>query len=110
MSTETLQPVLIDNYGGICTLIDRSDVPVGLSPDCQNVEFFPGGVRSRAGFRQQTSTPLVNIADAFSYTTDGGVRKMLAMVTWGEILTGGVEDATLIVTPLGDVAARTRML
>lgn len=46
---EDCKPVGIDNYGGLCTLMERSDLPVGLSPACRNVEFFPGGVQTRNG-------------------------------------------------------------
>jgi len=47
---EGFEPVVVDTLGGLCTLVERSDLPVGLSPLAKNVEFFPGGVRSRDGF------------------------------------------------------------
>lgn len=48
---EGFEPVVVDTLGGLCTLVERSDLPVGLSPLAKNVEFFPGGVRSRDGFK-----------------------------------------------------------
>ena len=51
MSTEGFTPTVVDQYGGLCTLIDRSDLPVGVSPNASNVKFFPGGVRSRDGIQ-----------------------------------------------------------
>ena len=53
---EDCKPVLVENYGGLCTLIERSDLPVGLSPACRNVEFFPGGVQTRNGTSVVTYT------------------------------------------------------
>lgn len=57
---EGFAPVTIDQFGGLCTLVDRSDLPNGTSPDCQNVEFFPGGVKTRQSiqvYRALTSAP-----------------------------------------------------
>ena len=53
---EDCKPVLVENYGGLCTLMERSDLPVGLSPACRNVEFFPGGVQTRNGTSFVTTT------------------------------------------------------
>jgi hypothetical protein len=47
---EGFEPVVVDTLGGLCTLVERSDLPVGLSPNVKNVEFFPGGVKTRGGF------------------------------------------------------------
>lgn len=47
---EGFEPTVVDTLGGLCTLIERSDLPLGLSPLAKNVRFFPGGVKSRGGF------------------------------------------------------------
>jgi hypothetical protein len=47
---EGFEPVVVDVLGGLCTRIERSDLPIGVSPRAENVRFFPGGVRSRGGF------------------------------------------------------------
>jgi len=47
---EGFEPAVVDTLGGLCTLMERSDLPVGLSPLAKNVKFFPGGVQSRGGF------------------------------------------------------------
>lgn len=39
----------IESFGGLVTLVERMDLPVGASPDCKNVEFVPGAVFSRFG-------------------------------------------------------------
>lgn len=49
MSLETFQPTVVDELGGLNTLVDKPDLRVGSSPDCQNVTFYPGGVKTRAG-------------------------------------------------------------
>ena len=49
---EGFGPTVVDTLGGLCTLVERSDLPVGLSPLAKNVRFFPGGVQSRGGFSE----------------------------------------------------------
>lgn len=77
MSTEGLYPVMVDQYGGLCTLIDRSDLPIGMSPACQNVEFFPGGVRSRSGF--YNFVDMTTVAEQlFSYVSTDNSRYLIS--------------------------------
>ena len=108
MSTEGLTPVVVDQYGGLCTLIDRSDLPVGLSPDCQNVEFFPGGVRSRKGFVVHEAIGFDG-CDLLSHTTPAGYRTLLVLCSSGEIVGGGVESAPAVI-PFSVFAASTTAL
>jgi len=49
---EGFEPKYLDVFGSLCTLVERGDLPENLSPDNQNVEYFPGGVKSRVGFTQ----------------------------------------------------------
>lgn len=100
MSTDGLQPVLVDQYGGLVTLIDRSDLPVGVSPDCSNVEFFPGGVRSRVGFTTYLTTAS-NATGMLSYVDPLYTRRLLILMTNGTI----TDDGAAI--PFSDVAATT---
>ncbi len=109
MSTDGFQPVPVDQYGGLCTLIDRSDLPVGLSPDCQNVEFFPSGVRSRSGFVIHQATGTNPIADMLTYTTVAGDRKLLVLGVDGAIVGGAVESAPADI-PFGGFSATTTAL
>jgi|GEM_PF-6199335 len=46
----------VDTFGGLVTQADRNDLPPGVSPNCQDVEFSPGMVRSRGGFRNYLTT------------------------------------------------------
>lgn len=49
MSIESFEPVPVDTMGGLVSILDGSDVPLGCSPDCRDVQFFPGNVRTRPG-------------------------------------------------------------
>lgn len=76
------------------TLVDASDVPLGQSPDAQDVEFVPGGVRTRPGalsaFTAISSNPKVNglrsyvtitlLQRLLVYTSDGRLFKEVAAV------------------------------
>ncbi|MCI0725048.1 MAG: hypothetical protein L0338_39700 [Acidobacteria bacterium] len=49
MSAESFEPIPIDTLGGLISILDGADVPLGASPDCRDVQFFPGNVRTRPG-------------------------------------------------------------
>ena len=49
MSIETFTPLPLNIFSTWITLLDPSDVPPGMSPSLADVEFFPGGVRTRPG-------------------------------------------------------------
>lgn len=51
MSVESFIPVEIERFGGVNKLLDPSDVPVGMSPDAQDVDFLPGKLGTRPGAR-----------------------------------------------------------
>ena len=53
MSIETFSPLQLTTFGTWITLLDPSDVPPGMSPNLADVEFFPGGVRTRPGLVSQ---------------------------------------------------------
>lgn len=46
------KPIPFKNFGGLNTLQDPTDVVFGMSPDCQDVEFMPGLVRTRPGLQE----------------------------------------------------------
>src|ERR1700735_3470474 len=56
MSIETFTPLPLNIFSTWITLLDPSDVPPGMSPALADVEFFPGGVRTRPGLVSQFST------------------------------------------------------
>lgn len=49
MSIESFSPLPLNVFGTWVTLLDPSDVPAGMSPSLGDVEFFPGGFRTRPG-------------------------------------------------------------
>lgn len=79
------QPVYIDLFGGLCTRIDRSDLPVGLSPNCVNVEFFPGGYRSRVGYVAQATDSSGYVNGIGSFMTATGTRQRLYLYSNGTL-------------------------
>jgi hypothetical protein len=64
MSIETFSPLPLNVFGSWVTLLDPSDVPAGMSPNLADVDFFPGGVRTRPGLASQFTalggTPQIN--------------------------------------------------
>jgi hypothetical protein len=64
MSIETFSPLPLNVFGSWVTLLDPSDVPAGMSPNLGDVDFFPGGVRTRQGLVSQFTgvggTPQIN--------------------------------------------------
>ena len=81
MSIETFSPLPLTTFGTWLTLLDPSDVPPGMSPDCADVEFFPGGVRTRPGLVSQfaplAGTPNVNSLK--TYITTNLVQRLLVL-------------------------------
>lgn len=43
-------PNRIPAFGGLCTLIERAELPLGLAARAENVQFVPGVVASRDGY------------------------------------------------------------
>lgn len=87
MSIESFSRVPLATFGSWITLSDPSDVPPGLSPDLNDVEFFPGGVRTRAGLVSQFpvlgGAPAVNSLK--TYITKNMVQRMLALDARGNL-------------------------
>lgn len=73
MSVETYNPIVLQTFGGEVTLEDRTDLPAGVASLAQNIEFFPGAIRTRRGmdFYKQyiVSSPTMDFA--FAYRPDG---------------------------------------
>ena len=64
MSIESFSPLPLNVFSTWVTLLDPSDVPIGMSPNLADVDFFPGGVCTRSGLVPQFpvigGAPLVN--------------------------------------------------
>lgn len=87
MSIETFTPLPLTTFGSWVTLLDPSDVPPGMSPALADVEFFPGGVRTRPGLVSQfaplPSTPQIN--GLKTYGTTNLVRRLLVLDSLGNV-------------------------
>ena len=87
MSIESFSPLPLNVFGSWVTLLDPSDVPPGMSPSAGDVEFFPGGVRTRAGLASQfpalAQTPLIN--GIKTYATANLVQRFLALDSLGNL-------------------------
>ena len=72
---EGFEPVTVDTLGGLCTLMERSDLPLGVAAVATNVEFFPGGFRTRDGFKPYLSeSGAGNFTAIYDHVDGRGVR------------------------------------
>jgi len=87
MSIESFAPIPLDTFGGWITLLDPSDVPPGMSPNLADVEFFPGGVRTRPGLVSQFGalTGSVKIGGLKTYVTANLVNRLLVFDSLGNL-------------------------
>ena len=87
MSLETFSPLPLNIFGTWVTLLDPSDVPPGMSPNLGDVDFFPGGVRTRPGlvsqFAQLGGLPQIN--GLKTYITTNLVQRLLVFDSTGTI-------------------------
>ena len=87
MSIETFSPVPLNTFGSWVTLLDPSDVPVGTSPSLQDVDFFPGGIRTRPGLLPILSgvSGAAKINGLKTYITPGLVQRCLVYDSAGNL-------------------------
>src|SRR5258708_9775746 len=84
----------LDLFGGLVTDMAAADLPQGVSPDCQDVAFLLGGVKTRPGllpvFSAIAGNPTVNYVK--TYTQPNLAQTLLALdssgTLWGEKSTG----------------------
>jgi len=84
----------LELFGGLVTDMPAADLPQGVSPDCQDVAFLQGAVKTRPGLVSQFSpivsplggNPTVNYLK--TYTQPNLTRTLLALdangTLWGE--------------------------
>lgn len=80
MSTAGSFDAPIEIFGGLVTDMSPADLPHGVSPDCQDVVYSEGGVKTRPGlqplFGPLAGNPTVNYLKTF--ITRGGALRTLA--------------------------------
>src|ERR1700722_7044525 len=99
----------LDQFGGLVTDMPASDLPLGVSPDCQDVAFLPGAVRTRPGL-QNIFTPIADAGPVNptvnylkTYITPAGQEIMLALdaagFLWAELTSGALTQIAQGITP-----------
>ncbi len=85
---EGLTPVVIDQFGGFCSLIgNRGDLPNGLAAVANDIEFFPGGMQSRGPFEDYLHTGLgAPVNSILSYPRYDGTKQRLLLLANGTLL------------------------
>src|ERR1019366_4206235 len=99
----------LDLFGGLVTDMPAADLPQGVSPDCQDVAFLLGGVKTRPGLLSVYSpialpgggNPTVNYLK--SYTQPNLAQTLLALdsggTLWGEISPGVLTQIATGIVP-----------
>jgi len=95
----------LDLFGGLVTDMAAPDLPQGVSPDCQDVAFLQGGVKTRPGllsvYSPITGNPTVNYLK--TYTQPNLTNTLLAIDSagklWGEDSPGVLTQIATGLTP-----------
>jgi hypothetical protein len=103
MSVESFSPLPLSIFGGWITLLDPSDVPAGMSPNVGNIDFFPGGVRTRPGLVSQFpvvgGAPLIN--GLKTYVTTNLVQRLIVLDSNGNLYKETSPGTLSLITPGG---------
>src|SRR5215475_12239325 len=87
MSTVGSVDIALDIFGGLVTDMVAADLPAGVSPDCQDVAFIPGSVKTRPGllsvFSPIAGNPRVNYLK--TYIPPTGLLRLLALDAAGSL-------------------------
>ncbi len=84
----------LDQFGGLVTDMPSADLPLGVSPDCADVAFLPGAVRTRPGllsfFTAISGNPTVNYLKTFITPAEQLILLALdsAGFLWAELTAG----------------------
>src|ERR1700758_3914836 len=84
----------LDMFGGLVTDVAPVDLPAGASPDCGDVAFVPGAVKTRPGllsmFTAIVGNPTINYLK--TYIQPNLAQTLLALDSagslWGELTPG----------------------
>lgn len=81
-------PVPLQLFGGLVTEMSPSDLPEGISPDCQDIVFFPGGISSRPAAQKWLSgllTAGTTVTYQKTFVTPWGATKNLFLLSNGQL-------------------------
>src|SRR5579872_5639878 len=80
-----LAEMKVENFSGLNTLLDPTNLPSFASPDCNDVEFFPGQVKTRPGLVTQFTEPFNPTFNYLkTYITNAEALRMLALGSFGD--------------------------
>lgn len=100
------QAIKLDQFGGLNTLFDPTNLPIFASPDCQDVEFLRGLVRTRPGttsiFSALAGNPTVNYLKTYITPTVNDAIRTLVLDSLGNLWK---EDATLTPGVLSSISS-----
>ena len=97
-----LEPIIVDTFGGLCTSIDRGDLPNGLAAAATDIEYFPGGMQSRGPFQNYLSGLATPVTGIMSYPRIYGTKHRLILLANGTLLDEYAEGSTYTIdTSLG---------
>jgi hypothetical protein len=103
MSIESFSPLPLNIFGTWITLLDPSDVPPGMSPNLSDVDFFPGGVRTRPGLVSQFpalgGAPQIN--GLKTYITTNLIERLLVLDSNGNLYKETSPGTLALITPGG---------
>jgi len=103
MSIESFSPLPLNVFGTWITLLDPSDVPPGMSPNLGDIDFFPGGVRTRPGLVSQFpvigGVPQIN--GLKTYITTNLVERLLVLDSNGNLYKETSPGVLSLITPGG---------
>ncbi len=99
--------IAVDVFGGLVTEVAPPALPIGCSPDCSDMEFLPGGVSSRRGFKKIFASPTVpsgNITYAKTFIDSAGTGRNLYLyddgsLTIESVASPGTETLLTTVSP-----------
>src|SRR2546430_14992581 len=96
----------LEQFGGLNTLVDPTNLPPSASPDCQDVEFVPGQVQTRPGltsiFAALGGNPTVNYLKTYITPTISDALRTLVLDSLGILRK---EDATLTPGTLSTISS-----
>ena len=92
-------PVPLDFFGGLVTEMSPANLPGGVTPDCQDIVFFPGGIASRFGLNGWLDDLLpegVTVTYEKTFVTPSGKYLNLILDSSGNFYTQDVANPTVI--------------
>ena len=104
----------LDLFGGLVTDMAPADLPAGVSPDCADVAFLPGAVKTRPGlasvFTALSGNPTVNYLKTY---VDPELNRRLLFLAgdgklWQEFPEGTLSDLTTVGNSVSPATAGAR--